>query len=1263
MRGLIIILVLIASTHVNGQTERVEIPWNSDSHMLSFQGAHYENSGDSLPFFTKRVSWESKELKPIISVIPTKTEAVPSDYFKITTAELITSQINVEYEMAFEKNKPYLLMKFLPFLKGQQDGSIERILNFDIQISSQKNETVLKSREFEGWKSNSVLASGTWFKIAVVENGIHKLTYSQLKDIGLSSPENVRIYGFGARILPEQFSQGHIDDLDPITLHMHMGGDDSFGPGDYILFYAEGPVGWKFRTEDQYFYHERHNYSWQGYYFITDDHGKSIPAQKLEISTESPTHKISSYDYRDFIEDEKYNLINSGKEWYGDNFNISLEENYPFKLPNNIPGENIVINVNAVIRSNVNSAFSLKANNESLGSISAKGTDLSYYVATYAKEAEGIFSFKSQEENLTVTLTYNRPNNNSEGWLNYITINSRSKLKMFGDQLPFRDSRSIGTGNVGEFRIENSNKNLVIWDITKPGNSKEIEYSLAGSAASFKIPHDSLREFIAFYHEGDFPVPLFNEKGLGPVANQNLHGLQHPDMVLITPEILLEQAQRLAEHRKANDGLETAIVLQQEVFNEFSSGTPDVVAIRNFLKMFYDRSENSGEYCKYLLLFGDGSFDNRNSTEQNTNLILTYQSDNSLSPTRSYVSDDFFGLLDTDESLSNGLLDIGIGRLPVSTVEEAEIVVDKIIGYSEPGTMETWRNEICFIGDDEDSNIHMRQADQLATKVLDLHPGFNINKIYLDAYKQVEGATGFRYPDVNRAINDQINRGALIVNYTGHGGPTGLAHEQILTMNDIFSWTNKSTLPLIMTATCEFSRYDEYDYKQDQEYTSAGEEVLLSPNGGSVGLFTTTRLVYSGPNYVLNEKFYDIVFSKDENQQSYRLGDIIAYSKNNAGAGINKRNFSLLGDPSMKLAMPENIVVTDSINGIDVKMSIDTLSAFEKVTVSGHLETISGKSMDTFEGKVFPVVYDKENNIKTLANDNGPAWNFQSRNSILYKGETTVNDGRFSFEFFVPKDINYSFGDGKIIYYSRNTLVDAHGSFEGFKIGGTGKENAIDSKAPDVEVFLNDSFFVSGGITDKNPELLVHISDNFGINTSGNGIGHDLTATLDGDRLGAIVLNEFYQSNLGSFNSGVIRYLYSDMENGPHKITVKIWDIHNNSAQATIEFMVTESEEMLLENLYNYPNPFQDKTWFNIEHNRPDKLLRARLMIYNMTGQLIKIIESENYSAGYRLEPIEWDGNSTGGSPLDGGVYLYKIVLSTEEGEIASSTGKLIISR
>ena len=1264
MKKLVFLILLHLSFLLYSQVESVAIQWNTDHAQPFFSHASYADGENTLPYIIRKLPWTAEGMLPDVRIEVTESTLIESDFLAGRNTGHVKEAPLLEYELVREAKQSFVMVKILPFMKSSS-GKMVRVEAFKIHVGEQMALAALKSEIVGDWVAQSVLTSGDWFRVSVEKSGMHKLTYEQLEEIGLQNPASVRVYGSGALLLPEDFSTGHLDDLQSVPIYMHKGSDGLFGPGDHILFYAQGAVSWEYNQDELMFIHQLHKFSWKGYYFLTDDMGTVHPPENVEMTTETPTHTVSEYDYRDYFEEETYNLINSGKEWYGDNFNVNLEENYPFNIQGRVSGETVNIRVVAAARSNVSSSFMVYSNNDLLGSIQNSGTDLSNYTATYAYETGKVFSYMPQQDDVTVTLVYERPNSNSEGWLNSISINGRSKLNLAGPELAFRESRSVGAGNISEFRLENSNSNTVIWEITDPDLPGNISHTLTGSTARFKLATDHIREFIAFNVNGSFPSPGYSGEGVGAMENQNLHGLQHPDMIILTPEIFLEQAQELADHRESNDGLDVAVVLQQQVFNEFSSGTPDVSAIRNFMKMFYDRSGGSEVYCRYLLFLGDGSYDNRNSDdkENNPNLLLTYQSDNSLSPTRSYVSDDFFGLLDTDESMYSGMLDIGIGRLPVSTVQEASDLVNKIISYSDVDKQGEWRNQICFIGDDEDSNIHMRQAEELATYVKENYPAYNINKIYLDAYPQEDLATGPRYPDVTRAINDQMNRGALIINYTGHGGPGGLAHEKILTTNDINSWSNRNMLPLFMTATCEFSRYDEYDHKQDQEVTSAGEEVLLNTGGGGIGLFTTTRLVYSGPNHVLNEKFYEVVFEKDENQRNYRLGDIIVYSKNNTGPGINKRNFTLLGDPSMRLVYPQHRVVTDSINSQHINVLHDTLSAFQWVTVSGHLESQNGTFMNDFNGKVYPLVFDKEKRVETLSNDDDPVWSFKTRNNVLYSGKATVTDGRFNFGFYVPKDINYAFGTGKISYYSNDTLVDAHGSCDAFYVGGIGSENASDAVPPLIDLFINDSLFTQGGITDANPTLLVYVTDNFGINTTGNGIGHDLTATLDDDRINAILLNEFYQANTNSYNSGSIRYPYSNLEPGRHNITVKIWDIHNNSAESSLEFVVMKSEKMLLEALFNYPNPFFESTWFNIEHNRPDRDLRLVLTIYNLSGEMVSIIDRQIYSPGYRLEPVMWDGTSGGGKRLAGGVYVYSATLSTEEGEVATESGKLIITR
>lgn len=1264
MRNLILILSLLCPALLSGQVENVVIEWDTHHEQLIFPHALYEDGENTLPYLTRKIEWSHKGMLPVVSVKVKSSSITSPEILGSIPLKHIQAEPLLEYALVRESGRSFVTVKLLPFIKSRS-GQIEKVERFSLNIEKKAALAPLRSESTGSWADESVLASGNWYKVAIEASGMHKLSYEQLQEMGMENPASVRVYGTGARQLSEQFSDGYINDLNPIAIHMDKGSDGMFGPGDHILFYAEGPVDWEYDTSKGMYMSRLHYYSWKGFYFLTDSKGATITPADATAGGGEVTHEVNSYDFRLHFEEEKYNLISSGREWYGDNYKVILDYNYPFRLPLLAPGEQVKINTEVAARSEVSSQFLIRADGDYLGNISIQSADLGYYTATYAFENDKTFSYAPQSSNLTVSLQYAQPATDSEGWLNKLVLNGRGLLSLEGiDQLDFRDRQSSGFERVARFSLDDVN-GAVIWDISDPSAPLNVAYTQSGNAAVFTMDSEETREYIAFKSAGNFPVPEYSGDGLGAISNQNLHGLKHPDMLIIVPVELKEEAERLAEHRRSYDGLDVSVVLQQEIFNEFSSGTPDVSAIRNFMKMFYDRSGGGqeAEYCRYLLLFGDGSYDNRDHPDKldNPNLILSYQSANSLSPTQSFVSDDFFGLLDTDESMYNGLLDIGIGRLPVSSMEEAKDVVDKLISYSNLSTQGSWRNRIAFIGDDEDSNVHMRQADELATYVKANYAPYNINKIYLDAYPQEKGATGFRYPDVERAINDQVNRGALIVNYTGHGGPSGLAHEQVVTTNSINSWSNREMLPLFMTATCEFSRYDEYDSGLDLEITSAGEDVLLNNNGGGIGLFTTTRLVYSGPNHVLNERFYEVVFEKDENLRNYRLGDIIAYSKNNTGAGVNKRNFTLLGDPSLRLAYPEHRVVTDSINGISITEGIDTLSAFDWVQVSGHVETQDGILMENFQGEVFPMVFDKERKIETLSNDNTPAWDFMARNSILYSGTSTVKDGQFSFGFYIPKDISYAFGTGKISYYSNDSSLDAHGSSDAFIVGGIGSEDILDDEAPEIGVFMNDTFFRQGGITDPNPTLLITARDNYGINTTGNGIGHDITAVMDNNRGSALVLNEFFTAGTDSHNSGVISYPYSKLEPGPHEVTVKVWDIHNNSTEETLEFLVVDSEEMIIEQLFNYPNPFRDQTLFNIEHNRPDQTMNVHITIYNLSGEMVRIIDEEIYSPGYNVEPIPWQGDSSGGAKLGGGVYIYRATLTTATGETATSSGKLIL--
>jgi Peptidase family C25 len=779
------------------------------------------------------------------------------------------------------------------------------------------------------------------------------------------------------------------------------------------------------------------------------------------------------------------------------------------------------------------------------------------------------------------------------------------------------------------------------------------------------LPTDNLRQFVAFTG-----LSYYTPSAVGKVANQNLHSLSNKDFIIIAYPDFVQEAEQLAAYHENTDGLSTVVVTTDQIFNEFSSGAQDVSAIRDFVKMFYDKASSAAELPNYLLLFGDGSYDPKHRFSSNTNFITSYQSINSTVVTDSYVSDDFFGLLDDSEGLWAGdAVDIGIGRFPVKSKLEAQTAVNKVINYKKTGGVSTatnsgstfgnWRNVLCFIGDDEDTNLHISDADKLATFVDTMYGDYNVDKIYLDAYLQETKPGGSRYPGVIEAINRRIDQGALVINYTGHGGELGLAHERIVDVSQINKWSNSDKLFLFYTASCEVSRYD------DPERTSAGEYAFLNPNGGAIALFSTVRIVYANPNFYLNRDFWKATFVPI-NGKMPRLGDLYKYSKTQPGGNsVNSRNFTLLGDPALTLAYPKYDIATDSINTVAVAAnSSDTLKALSFVTVSGHVKDGNGNLNSTFNGVLYPTVYDKSQAITTLSNDGtnvSPPFTFKLQKNILYNGKVSVSNGMFKFSFIVPKDIAYNYGIGRISYYSDNGEEDANGYYEKIVIGGSNNSPVADLVGPEAHLYLNDTKFVFGGLTNENPYLYSILKDANGINTVGNGIGHDITAVLDGSNEKVTVLNEYYQADLNSYKSGTIRYPYTDLTEGKHTLKFKAWDVYNNSSECYTEFVVAKSAQLALSHVLNYPNPFTTRTQFYFEHNQSSNLLDVEVQIFTIAGKLVKTINKIVGTGGYRSDPMEWDGRDDFGDKIGRGVYVYRIKVKTNDGSTAEKYEKLVI--
>jgi hypothetical protein len=1218
---------------------------------LTFEKACYYNQHTLLPYYFELININSTNIK--VSIVNLSYKTLSNIELKsIENRNLIREDVEFSYKISYKRKKPYLQFNLLPLRKNPITGQIEKVISFNIEITPTLEKSSFIEKKNKKYLSESVLKSGKWVKVKLNKEGIYKLTYSEIENLGFSNPENIKIYGNSSGMLPISNTEICPDDLTNNSVYFNKGLDGIFNTGDFILFYAKGPDQWNYDIDDDFYYCKKNIYSDFNYLFLSDA-GTLNNINTLSSPSGTPTKTLTNFVDRVHHEKEVENLIESGQLWLGEHFDITTTYNFDFNFPNSISSSLAKIRLALVARSGSSSSFNIITGNLEINP-SISSVNMSSYTSTYARRNVLTESFSNSNDDISVNINYNKPSSSSEAWLDYITLNVVRELKMDGNQITFSYYNSGSSSEIVAFQIQNTNSSTKVWDISNPSLAKNVSLTKNDNSVSFKFNAlPGLNEFIAFNDDFEF----YSVDLVGDVQNQNLHSIFHKDMIIVTHKEFINQANELANFHSEKDNLSVVVVTPEQIFNEFSSGTTDASAIRNFVRMIYDRP-SATDTLKYLLLIGDGSYDHKSIKSPGSNYILTYQSENSLDPTESFVSDDFFGLLDDTDNIeadTSGLIDIGIGRFPVKSPLEAQQIINKIKTYSDVSNKGNWLNSLCFVGDDEDSNIHMRDADKLASFVDTTYPHFFINKIYLDAFPQESSANTESYPEVNRLINDEINNGILIFNYTGHGGENGLSHEKVISISDINSWVNTDKLSIFVTATCEFSRFDNH------QFTSAGELVLLNPNGGSVALFSTTRLVYSSPNYVLNRNFYDYVFEKDYNGKTRALGDIIRLSKNASGTGNNKRNFTLLGDPALKMPLPQLNITTDSINHNNVSTYTDTLKALTEVTIHGHIETNSKSPVTNYNGIVYPLVLDKNKTITTLANDGDSPMDFQIRNSILYKGKASVNNGYFQYTFIVPKDISYNFDFGKISYYSTSAAEDAKGYFDNFIIGGSNENAKLDNVGPTVKIYMNDESFVSGGITNENPKLYAILSDSSGINTVGNGIGHDITAILDDNSSNLLLLNDYYESDIDDFQKGKIEYLFDELENGNHTLKVKVWDVYNNSSEKDIEFIVAESENLAIKNLLNYPNPFTESTSFYFDHNRLNEDLDVLIQIFTISGKLVKTINTIINSNGFRSDPIYWNGLDDFGDNIGRGVYVYQIKVRSSDGETVKKIEKLVI--
>lgn len=1259
----------------------------SESKISAFlNNCHKDFKNQNLPYLLEHITLNGDVVPSFKLEQSSIRELTSKELEEISTFKhLITSNFELASSIGTARNERLMYAKIIPLRLNPISNKYEYLENYIANWDFQTPDmTVSKSQLKHNNKINnttsSVLATGKWYKIGVTQDGVYKIDKTILSDLGIDAanidPRNIRIYGNGGKLIPEKNSVFRYDDLQENAINVIGENDGVFDNGDYILFYGQSTDSWKKSGDVRLPYeHQTHYFSDTSFYFITTDLGLGKRIASQNSLSNSPNTTTNSQDYYGIHELNSINKVKSGREFYGEIFDLTTSYSFGFSIPDAVVGDSVYVKVGALSRSSVTSSYAVNFNSGSF-TFSCAPTNVSYYLADWGYYGENAKGGILSSNYLSVTVS--KQTAQATGLLDRIVFNCRRNLIFNQNQFNFRDRKTVaGPNSFAKYILNLSNTNIpTIWDVTNPIDVKEQIYNTNANLIDFTASSDSLKEFCIFTNNQAY-IP----KAYGIIPNQNLHGILQADLVIVTHPSFLAEAQRIAAIHQNYDTLTYAIATTQEVYNEFSSGTPDIGGIRDFVKMLYKRPTNPDLATQYLLLLGDGSYKNKDiNVNGNTALVPCFETVNSSSFLSSFVTDDYFAMMDDNEGdllpSSSDLVDIGVGRFPVKNKSEAIAVTNKIEHYYERNfnfdvhasesscstqgnnyPQGDWRNWVCFIADDEDNNEHVNQANLLADKVYNGNKYYNVDKIFLDAYVQYSTPGGDRYPDAINDLNRRMEKGALIVNYTGHGGELGLAEERIVEVAQILGWTNKNNLPLMVTATCEFSRFD------DPERTSAGEYCLLNENGGAIGLMTTVRVAFSGLNYILNNAFYDYALNPMTNGKMPHIGDIYRLTKRQIGANEQYRNFVILGDPALRLSYPEQKVYTSTFNSQPVTVSSsDTLKALSLINVTGYVGDKNGNILSNFNGVVFPTVFNREDTVKTLANDPGSIkMPFLLQKNIIYRGKSEVINGVFSFSFLVPKDISYTFGKGKISYYAHNGIHDASGFYNQIVIGGSNPNALIDNQGPSVGLFMNDKKFVSGGTTNESPKIYAEIKDVSGINTIGTGIGHDVVAVLDDNTNKPIILNDYYVSDLNTYQSGKINYPLNELSEGNHRLSLRVWDVQNNSTNSYTEFVVSKEADLALTHILNYPNPFTTKTNFFIEHNQCCTTLKVLIQIYTISGKVVKSINQTINNEGFRFDGIEWDGKDEFGDKLARGVYIYKVTVTDGSKKKAEKIEKLVI--
>lgn len=1123
---------------------------------------------------------------------------------------------------------------------------------------------VILTMSFFSWagaQETSPLSQGQWLRLSVEQSGVYKIRFSTLKEHGFSDPRHIRVFGQGGKMMSESIEKLPQNRFLSVPL---------WYDNEALYFYAHGPIVWRYDNEKQGYVHDTNPYSSKGYYLLTEN--AHLPENLVESAPNQwahPTQTENSYDYYTLHEIDRISPKMSGRILFGESINLSNPLNIQFQLPDTPLTDEHSLHWAYMALPKSSSTLTVNTATTSWTDVIKQSEDYSSstYLAGIYHDRHHTFSSPYSSPEIQVSLSISPTDTHS--LLDFVALTTTLPLKYRGaSPLYFR---------------KKGNQESVIWQI---GNAPQEGHLWAVLSDKVLEVHPYEKGYPARLQENGKPIEycFFVPQDIpeihieGSIPNQNILAVEDPDYIIVAPDLLLEEAQRLAEYHRTESGLKVAVFTQKQVMNEFNGSTPDATAYRFMLKTFRDRYiARTGDttFAPLFLLFGDGASDNRKVSDewrsedlQNTEFLLTYQSINSLN-VYSYTADDYFGSLastNTSDKLGEHQLNASIGRLPLRTPNQARAVVDKIIEYDRNSAMGDWKTRICYVADNKDGGAHLRDADASAVKLQKILPEINISKIYSDTYavKTVNGKSTI--PDARRKLMDELKNGLLLINYVGHGGPAAWTDEQILTLNDIVGF-RYSHLPVWITATCDFTNFD-------HPVTSAGEEAMLNPKSGAAALFTTTRVVFSLSNKDMNLQLSEHLFTPEKDGQLKRMGDVIRLSKNAMSSSdtINKLNFTLIGDPAVRLKLPPMRAQILTIAGKEVASSNNIiLKASEKVHIRGAVTNTEGTIQGDFSGNLFVAIYDSEQYFFGLkengyTGDQRPS--YKDYSGVIFKGIVSVQNGYFDFDFIVPKDVSYGEGYGKISLYASDPdhRWEAIGSEHCIQIlPGLPDQPLNDNTPPEIRsVKLGNSSFEEGMTVCSTPLFVANLFDESGLNISGNGIGHDMMLVIDGREDYTFVLNSYYQASLQEYGLGEVIYMLPELEEGDHSALFTIWDVANNVTRKEFSFRVEKGKEKGVVKSRIFPNPASPKDPITIQifNDHPGIEFRSQIEIFNAYG--IKVAQSPEFVVETSWDaPFswEWKPQTTYGVDLAPGTYLCRISTQREDGVWSSDSTPLII--